>query len=76
MAYSKKNHLLRVKSVIDVYLKFKTDGNTTTYVYREYIYPRYHISMATLYNYLATPVDKLLKQEDIMPANKKQLQLF
>lgn len=39
MAYSKKNHLLRVKSVIAVYLKFKTDGNTTTYVYREYIYP-------------------------------------
>jgi hypothetical protein len=66
MAYNRRNKLLQMKSIIDCYLEHKTDGNTTMYVWRCYIYPRYQISLSTLYNYLATPVDKMLKEETEM----------
>lgn len=77
MAYNKKNKLLQMKQVIDCYLEHKRDGNTTAYVYRTYIWPRYHISMTTLYNYLSTPVEKLLKEEEKkLQNNTKQRKLF
>lgn len=65
-----------MKQVIDCYLEHKTDGNTTAYVYRTHIWPRYHISIATLYNYLATPVDKLLKEEIERRQKAEQMKLF
>jgi hypothetical protein len=74
MAYTKKNQLLRIQQVIATYLEHKQDGNTTAWVYRNHIYPRYHISLATLYNYLATPVDRMLKEADKKKA--EQMKLF
>jgi len=59
--------------VIDTYNRHKQPGVSTAYVYREYIYPTYHISIATLYNYLATPVKKELKEFEKKP---KQLNVF
>lgn len=61
MAYKRRNKLLQMKSVIDCYLIHKTDGNTTAHVWRTHIYPRFHICLSTLYNYLATPVERMLK---------------
>lgn len=64
MAYNPRNKLLQMQDVIDVYLEHKKEGVSTRHVYRTYIKPRFHISLATLYNYLATPVKKLLLELD------------
>lgn len=67
MAYNNNNKFLRVKEVQDTYLLYKTDGNSTRYVYREYIWPRWKISMSTFYNYLAINVKKELRQLNMFP---------
>lgn len=74
MAYTRKNKLLTMQKVLELYLKYKQDGTSTAYVYRTYIYPVYPISIATLYNYLATPVTKELKELD--SKGPEQLKLF
>ena len=62
-----------MQRVIEIYQKHKLPGVSTAHVYRNYIYPEFHISNATLYNYLGTPISRELKQmEQIRP----QLQLF
>jgi hypothetical protein len=64
MAYNRRNKLKQVKAVLEVYNREKKDGISTQYVFRTFIEPRFHISCATLYNYLAMPVNKLIKEED------------
>jgi len=71
MAYNRKNKLLHMQQVIDTYNMHKQPGVSTAYVYRTFIYPVYHISIATLYNYLSTPIKKQLRQ-----FNHKQMELF
>jgi hypothetical protein len=61
MAYRRKNRLLFMREVIKVYLEYKSEGVSTAWVYRNVIYPRYFISLSTLYNYLSTPVERLIK---------------
>jgi hypothetical protein len=73
MAYNRRNKLLHMRNVLEIYKREKKDGVSTAHVFREHICPTYPMSRSTLYNYLSTPVDKLLKEED---AKKKQLQLF
>lgn len=62
MSYNRRNTLLRMKLVVDIYKKHKNDGNTTRWVFKEHIEPYYPISIATLYNYLATPIEKELRE--------------
>jgi hypothetical protein len=62
MAYNRRNKLLMMQRVIDVYLEHKKPGVSTAYVWREHIYPVYRISITTLYNYLNTPVGRELKR--------------
>lgn len=76
MAYNRRNKLLQMHLVIAIYQQHKRDGVSTEHIYREYIYPRYPISRTTLYNYLATPVEKLLKEEEAKRKARNQLQLF
>ena len=52
-----------MQKVINTYLEYKGDGVTTAWVYRNHIYPIYHISISTLYFYLRTPVKKLIKED-------------
>jgi len=74
MAYNRKNKLLQMQHVCEVYQKHMLPGVTTAYVYRTYIFPQFHISIATLYIYLGTSINKELKQID---ANARpQLSLF
>lgn len=70
MAYNRKNKLLQMKHVLEVYNREKKDGVSTIYVYRTYIFPQFHISINTLYNILATPVQKLLKDDDQQALSK------
>ena len=62
MAYNRKNKLLQVQKVIEIYQREKRDGVTTRHIYRNCIFPIYPISVSTFYNYLTIPVTKLLKE--------------
>lgn len=68
-----KNTLLRMKIVVDIYKKYKDDSNTTVGVFRKYIEPYYPMSIQTLYNYLATPIERQLKE---IEAESQQMKLF
>ena len=59
--YNRRNYLLRVKDVQDIYMKHHQCGCTDTYIYATYIYPTYRISRTTFYNYLSTPAVRELK---------------
>jgi hypothetical protein len=61
--------LLKVKIIVDIYLKYKALGFNNRYIYKNYIYPIYFISEGTFYNYLTIPVNRLLKEFD---ANSKE----
>ncbi len=75
MAYNKRNKLLTMQKVIEIYLREKKPGISTAYVYRTYIFPVYPISIVTLYAYLNTPVVKQIKEMDAERA-ANQLSLF
>ncbi len=64
MAYNRRNKLLQMQDILDIYIREKKDGISTAHVYRTHIYPVYRISITTLYNYISTPVFKLLKEEE------------
>ncbi len=51
-----------MQRIIEVYKRHKLPGVSTAYVYRTHIFPEFHISIATLYIYLATPISRELKQ--------------
>ena len=60
----RKNTLLRMKAVVDEYRKHEHPGVSSAYIYRNYIFPKFHISSTRFYDCLATPVHKLLKEFD------------
>ena len=61
-----------MKKVCEVYQKQKLSGASTAYIYRTFIFPEFHISIATLYIYLSTPIAKELKELDAKDAHKRQ----
>ena len=64
-----KNKLLRYQTILDYYLEIKNPDIPVSVVWRNYIYPKFHISRVTLYNILGTPIKKELKQlEAIQPS--------
>ena len=62
MAFSRKNMLFRVKEVNELYVEKAKIGLTTEYIFRTFIKPRFHISRSTLYEYLAIPYDRQLRE--------------
>ena len=77
MAYNRKNILLRILDIQDIYKensKHHKGGCTDRYIYRELIFPVYRISERTFYEYLSTNAKKELG--DLLDAEKKQLSLF
>ncbi len=71
-----KNKLLRYQKILDYYHKIKSEYKYINMMdlYRDFIYPKFHISRTTFYTILATPVSKELKQ--IKEAENKQLNIF
>jgi len=69
--------LLRIKAVVDEYKKHEHPGVSSAFIWRNYIDPVYHISLSSLYEYLAIPVDKLLKERGALKdhSNPNQLKL-
>ncbi len=78
MAYSRKNHLLRVKDVCELYEQVGKPDVPMTRTYHKHIYPRFHISRCTFYRYLSTNYKKELRHlaEKVQPKNPKQYTLF
>lgn len=78
MAYNRKNLLLRIIDVQELYKKHsKHHGGSASdrWIHREIVFPKYKISERTFYEWLAEPSPK--KQiEDIEAAKKSQLSLF
>ncbi|WP_288258961.1 hypothetical protein [uncultured Bacteroides sp.] len=60
--YNRRNFLLRVKDIQDIYLQHHARGCTDKFIYQNHIYPTYKIGRTTFYNYLATPAVKELKE--------------
>ena len=54
--------LLRVKEVNELYVEKSKIGLSTEFIYRTFIAPRFHISRSTLYEYLAIPYERQLKE--------------
>lgn len=79
--YNRRNFLLRVKDVQDIYTEHHRRGCTDKYIYETHIYPFYKIGRTTFYNYLTIPAVKELKElEERMRREKetdgKQLNMF
>ena len=68
MAYNRRNKLQLILDVQQTYLDHKEEGITTIHVYRTYIKPVYHISLACFYNYLGTPASAELKRMEKVPS--------
>lgn len=62
--YNRRNFLLRVKDIQDIYTKHHARGCTDKYIWQALIYPTYKIGRTTFYNYLAIPAVKELKELD------------
>ena len=60
----KKNFLLRVKAVVELYNEHKKEGVSAVWVHKAIIYPRFYISRSTLYEYLSINYKKQLKEID------------
>ncbi len=61
---ARKNTLLRYKEIIAVY-KMKVEENKwmpAQEIHRQFIYPQFYVSRATMYEALRTPVDRDLKR--------------
>lgn len=62
MAYNRKNFLLRVKEICEIYKRESGKGCFNEYIYLTHIKHQYHISRATFYEYLTIPYERELKK--------------
>ena len=79
--YNRRNFLLRVKDIQDIYTAHHAHGCTDKYIYQNHIYPTYKIGRTTFYNYLAIPAMRELRElEEKMRLEKEaaanQLNIF
>lgn len=64
MPYNRKNLLIKILDVQELVMKYQNEGHTQRWIYRNIIYPKYPMSMATYYNYLNTNARKEIKEFD------------
>ncbi|MFK7058902.1 hypothetical protein V3Q90_02040 [Flavobacterium oreochromis] len=57
-----KHKLLRYQAVLEEFKQYDNGDIPMTTIHRKYIYPKFFISMTTLYTILSTPVAKRLKE--------------
>lgn len=60
----KRNLLRRYKAVMDEFNKHDCRYIPIAVIYREFIYPKFHISRDTLYRILSTPIEEELDEID------------
>lgn len=71
---TQKNKLLRYQKVLDYYHEVYNEDIPLTRLHAKFIYPKFAISLPTLYKILATPVSKELKE--IKAVEDSQLSIF
>lgn len=64
MGYNKRNLLIKILDVQTIYMEHSKRGATGKWIFNELIYPKFRISRATFYNYLATNARKELRELD------------
>lgn len=72
--YNRYNLLLRIKAVNERYLALEALGYSSQVIYKDYIFPEFMISRATMYNYLAVPYKKELQIFD--KEDERQLKII
>lgn len=78
MAYTRKNHLLKVKAVCELYEQMRKPDVPMIRTYQNVIYPCFYISRCTFYRYLNTNYKKELRElaERQKPLDPRQYTLF
>lgn len=78
MAYNRKNHLLKVKAVCELYERMHQPDVPMSVTYRKVIYPCFYISMGTFSRYLGIPYERELCElaEKRKPVDPMQYTLF
>ncbi len=61
MAYNRRNLLIKILDVQSLVLKHQKEGSKQIWIYKNIIFPKYHMSIGTYYNYLNTNARKELK---------------
>lgn len=67
------NKLKRYKLIMDLYLKHKTEDIPDAVILRKYVYPVYPISRTTLHTILTTPINKEIKELEIIKNNQLRM---
>lgn len=67
-----KNTLLRYKEIKDLYLKLNKQGLSNINIHRLHLYPKYFISIRTLYNILSTPIERDLRALNLQTEERRQ----
>ena len=62
---NRRNFLLRVREVNEVYLLYSKRGVFTEKIYRLYVRDRFYISRATFFRYLTIPYKKELADANV-----------
>ncbi|MDR1155281.1 MAG: hypothetical protein LBL04_11290 [Bacteroidales bacterium] len=81
MAYNRENILTRVVDIQNITWEHTGRGVTQEWVYNNVVFPKYVISKATYYAYLAMPAKRELqllreKKQRQREADDRQLKLF
>ena len=58
---SSLNKLKLIAKIQDITLKYKNEGISQIFIFENYIYPVYFISLGTYYKYLSTPAKARIK---------------
>jgi hypothetical protein len=61
MAYNRKNLLKDILEIQQIYMKFRNEGHTGTWIFDNIIHPNYRISRRTLTNYLGINAKRELR---------------
>jgi hypothetical protein len=72
--YNRRNFLLRVKDVNEVYLDHHSRGIPAEYIFRNHVHERFRISRTTFFEYLAIPYKRELELLD--RKQNRQMNLF
>lgn len=73
MGYNRRNILKRIIEVQNITLEYTKRGVTQKWVYENIIFPRFYLSPATYYNYLAVNAKAELRK--LEEADAAQLKL-
>ena len=74
--YNRKNFLLRVERVNEVYLEHARRGVFVEHIYRNHIKDQFLISRSTFFTYLSIPYKKELEELEEKENRNRQLDLF